>query len=175
MKAEQGGKTMKRFTWLSALSAVAVSLACVPFMRRASGGDDARHQSEREIRELEAQFSRAVVTGDRAFYERVLAPDFTHTSHSGVFKTRAQWLAEPRPSDRVDPKAAAARYEAFDVDDLAVRIYGDTAVVTGRTTPRGRTAKGEAMTSQYRFIRIWVKQQAKWQVVAFEGTRIAQP
>ena len=38
----------------------------------------------------------AVVEGDRAFFERVLADDFTHTSHTGVFKTRAEWLAEDK-------------------------------------------------------------------------------
>jgi len=64
-----------------------------------------------------------------------------------VFKTRAQWLAEAKASDRARDKAAATRYEAMEVDDLAVRVYGDTAVATGRTTPRGQTAKGQPMIS----------------------------
>ena len=130
---------------------------------------------EREIRDLEAQFARAVVAGDRAFYDRVLADDFTHTSHTGVFKTRAEWMAEARSGDRGDPPVGRTRYDAYDVDDLAVRSYGDTAVVTGRTSPRGVTAKGEPIGGRYSYIHVWVRRQGRWQAVAFEGTRIAQP
>jgi hypothetical protein len=166
---------MKRAILLSISGLVAVLLASGQPARPADGEDGGERGAEREVRELEDQLARAVVRGDRAFFERVLADDFTHTSHSGVFKTRAQWLAEPRPGDRTDAKPATTHYDAMDVDDLAVRIYGDTAVVTGRTTPRGTTAKGQPMTGQYRFLRVWVKQQGRWRAVAFQGTRIAQP
>ena len=132
--------------------------------------------AEREIRELEAQLSRAVVAGDRGLFDRVLAGDFTHTSHSGQFKTRAEWMAEDKVDSRQGtPPAGKATYEAFDVDDLAVRIYGETAVVTGRSTPKGRNAKGEPMRGQYRFLRVWVQRDGRWQAVAFHGTRIAEP
>jgi ketosteroid isomerase-like protein len=132
--------------------------------------------AEREVRELEAQLSRAVVKGDRGIFDRVLASDFTHTSHSGKFKTRAEWMAEDKVDSRQGkPQAGKTTYEAFDVDDLAVRIYGETAVVTGRSTPKGRTAKGEPIRGQYRFLRVWVKRDGRWQAVAFQGTRIPEP
>ena len=132
-------------------------------------------EAQREIRELEAQFARAVVEGDRAFYDRVLADDFTHTSHSGMFKTRADFMAENKFGTKDDSASGRTRYDAYDVDDLAIRIYGDTAVVTGRTSPRGRTALGQLISGQYRYLRVWVKRQGRWQAVAFEGTRVAQP
>src|SRR4051812_19284064 len=116
-------------------------------------GQDTR--AEREIRELEAQLNRAVVEGDRAFFERVLAADFTHTSHAGKFKTRAEWMAENKfASPKEAPKSGKTSYIVFDVDDLAVRTYGETAVVTGRSTPKGRNAKGEPIRGQYRFLRV---------------------
>jgi ketosteroid isomerase-like protein len=140
-----------------------------------AAGDSPGSRAEREIRELEAQFARAVVEGDRAFYERVLAADFTHTSHSGVFKTRAVFMAENKFSDQGDPKAGRTHYDTYDVDDVAIRIYGDTAVVTGRTSPKGRTALGQPIGGRYRYLRVWVRVGAQWQCVAFEGTRIAEP
>jgi ketosteroid isomerase-like protein len=153
---------------------ILVAAAClVPAVLAADGPPVA--QEDREIRELETQFARAVVAGDRAFYERVLAPDFTHTSHAGVFKTRDQFLAENKFATKDESQAGRTRYDAYDVDDLAIRIYGDTAVVTGRTTPRGHTALGQPITGQYRYLRVWVKRDGQWQAVAFEGTRIAQP
>lgn len=99
--------------------------------------------AEREIRGLEAQLARAVVRPNRALYDRFLADDFTRTIHSGVIKTKAEWMAEDRFGDKAAPRPGRTSYEAFDVDDLSVRIYRDTAVVTGRSTPRGRDAKGE--------------------------------
>jgi hypothetical protein len=138
--------------------------------------DDRTAVGAREVRELEIQLNRAVVEGDRAFFERTLAPDFTHTSHSGKFKTRAEWMAENKFANPKDePKTGKTAYVRFEVDDIAVRIYGDTAVVTGRSTPKGTNAKGEPIRGQYRFLRVWVKQHSQWQVVGFEGTRIAEP
>jgi ketosteroid isomerase-like protein len=141
--------------------------------RTLTRGEDDSAAAEREIRALEAQLAGAVVHPDRAFYERVLADDFTHTSHSGVFKTRAEWLAEGKFGKEAEPRAGRTIYDAFDVDDLAVRVYGDTAVVTGRSTPRGTDAKGQPIRGKYRFQRVWVKRQGRWRAAAFQGTRIA--
>jgi hypothetical protein len=142
----------------------------------ASAEEDRSTYAEREVRELESQLGRAVVEGDRAFFERVLAAEFTHTSHTGKFKTRAEWMAENKfAGTNEQPKSGKTSYAVFDVDDLAVRAFGETAVVTGRSTPKGRNAKGEPISGQYRFLRVWVKRQGQWQVVAFQGTRIAQP
>ena len=151
-----------------------VAMACLAAAALAASGPP-EADAGREIRELEALFGRAVVEGDHAFFERVLADDFTHTSHTGVFKTRAEWLAEDKSGGRGDVQGGRTRYEAYDVDDLAVRIYGDTAVVTGRTSPRGRNARGQPIVGQYRFLRVWVKRRGSWQVVAFQGTRVASP
>jgi len=162
---------MKRSILFGSLGLAVVLLVSGRPTRPSAGEDGGGRSAERDVRELEDQLVRAAIRGDRAFFERILADDFTHTSHSGVFKTRAQWLAEDKAGDR---EAAGARYEAIEVDDLAVRIYGDAAVVTGRTTPRGRNAKGEPITGQYRFLRVWARRQGQWQAVAFEGTRIAR-
>ncbi len=161
---------MWRFIVIMVAGIAAVSLAS------GKSDDDRTMCAEREVRELEAQLNRAVVDRDRAFFERALAADFTHTSHSGKFKTRAEWMAENKfANSKEESKAGKTAYVTFDVDDVAVRIYGDTAVVTGRSTPKGRNAKGEPIRGQYRFLRVWVKRQRRWQVVAFEGTRIAEP
>jgi YD repeat-containing protein len=116
-----------------------------------------------------------VVEGDRAFFERVLADDFTHTTHTGVFTTRAEWLAEDKSGARRDAQGGHTRYDAYDVDDLTLRIYGDTAVVTCRTSPRGRNARRQPIVGQYLFLRVRVKRRGCWQAVAFQGTRVASP
>jgi ketosteroid isomerase-like protein len=160
---------MRRFILVLAAGIAAVSVGS------GKSEEDRNTRAEREIRELETQLSRAVVQGDRAFFERVLAADFTHTSHTGKFKTRAEWMAENKFASSEERKSGKTSYIVFDVDDLAVRTYGEMAVVTGRSTPKGRNSKGEPIRGQYRFLRVWVKRQGQWQVVAFQGTRIAEP
>jgi ketosteroid isomerase-like protein len=121
--------------------------------------------AEQQIRDLEAQINAAVVTGDLHVFERLLADDFTHTNQSGIFRTKAQWLANHKPGQ--------SPYDAYDVDDLRIRVYGDTAVVTARTTPRGRGSKAKPITGRYRYLRVWAKRDGQWRAVAFQGTRIA--
>jgi ketosteroid isomerase-like protein len=165
---------MTRFALAAALILTAASLAQVRPDDQGGGiAETDASGAEREIRGLEAQLARAVVHPDRDLYDRLLADDFTHTSHSGAFKTRAEWMAEDKFGDKAAPRPGRTTYESFDVDDLAVRVYGDTAVVTGRSTPRGTDARGQPIRGRYRFQRVWVKRHGRWQAVAFQGTRIA--
>ena len=122
--------------------------------------------AEQQIRDLERQINAAVVSGGLHVFERLLADDFTHTNQSGIFRTKAQWLANHKPGQ--------SPYVAYDVDDMNIRVYGDTAVVTVRTTPKGRDSKGNSITGQYRYLRVWARWDGQWRAVAFQGTRIAQ-
>jgi ketosteroid isomerase-like protein len=121
-------------------------------------------EAEQQIRDLEGRINAAVVSGDLHVFEQLLADDFTHTNQSGVFRTKAQWLANHKPGQ--------SPYVAYDVDELKIRVYGDTAVVTARTTPRGQDSRGKPITGQYRYLRVWAKRDGKWRAVAFQGTRI---
>jgi uncharacterized protein (TIGR02246 family) len=121
--------------------------------------------AEQEIRDLEERINAAVVSGDLHVFEQLLADDFTHTNQSGIHRTRAQWLANHKPGQ--------SPYTRYDVDDLKIRVYGDTAVVTARTTPKGQDSKGAPITGQYRYLRVWAKRDGKWRAVAFQGTRIS--
>src|SRR5262249_42453370 len=79
---------------------------------------------EKSVQELEERFKAAIVEGDIATFERLCADEFTHTSHDGNFRTRAEWF-----KGRVQGRSS---YVSYDVDELQIRIYGETAVVTGR-------------------------------------------
>jgi ketosteroid isomerase-like protein len=130
-----------------------------------SAGDDSPSPpAEREIRELESQFEQAIVKGDLKFFEKVLATDFTHTTQSGVFRNREEWLA--------NHKAGQSNYDALNTDQAVIRLYGDTAIVTARIAPQGRDSRGKPIEGHYRYLRVWAKEEGKWRVVAFQSTRI---
>ena len=131
-----------------------------------TAGDDSPSQTaEREIRELETQFEQAVVKGDLKFFEKVLAKEFTHTTQSGVFRNREEWLS--------NHKSGQSNYDALNTDQAAIRFYGDTAIVTARIAPQGRDSRGKPIEGQYRYLRVWAKEEGTWRVVAFQSTRIA--
>jgi ketosteroid isomerase-like protein len=58
-------------------------------------------------------------------------------------------------------------------DDIQVRIYGNVAVVTARGTARGRY-KGQDASGQFRYIRVWIKREGRWQAIAAQSTMIEQ-
>lgn len=133
----------------------------VPLLAPAEQPEDA---DATVIHELETQLSAAVVKADAVFFDGILAEDFTHSSHAGRFRDKKQWMA--------DLRREGAKYTSFKTEDAAVRLYGDTAIVTGRSLPNGTNSRGQAITGQYRYLRVWARRGGRWQAVAFQGTRI---
>ncbi len=142
----------------------AVAIASAAAMAYAGSADEA---AIREVRELEERCRQAVLAADRAFFEQILADDFIHTSHAGHVSTKPEWLAGLKPGSSI--------YSSYNVDDQRIGCYADTAVVTGRTTPQGTNANGEPITGQFRYLRVWVRRDGRWQAVAFQGTRVVAP
>ena len=61
------------------------------------------------------------------------------------------------------------RYEAINVSDMVVRVYGETAVVTARADVKGHQL-GEDFSGPYRYTRIWVRRSGHWQTVSYQAT-----
>ena len=58
------------------------------------------------------------------------------------------------------------------VDHLAVRLYGDTAIVTGRTKATANGATPQTVT--LRFTDVFVRRNGRWVVVASHATRLPE-
>ena len=115
---------------------------------------------------LENQIAQAVVQGDTAFMDRVWDDDFFYTGVRGEVKTKKDVLAELRSGD--------LKFELMQFDEFQVRVYGETAMATGRATRKGRGPSGE-ITGRFHYTRLYVKRQGQWRLVAFKGTPIARP
>ncbi len=119
---------------------------------------------ENEIRRLESEIGRAIVQRDTAFVERVWAEEFVYTGVRGEVKSKDDLIREL--------EAGELRFETMKFDDVQVRLFHETAVVTGRATTVGRSAQGE-IRGQFRYTRVYVKRLSDWQLVAFQGTPLA--
>ncbi len=63
------------------------------------------------------------------------------------------------------------RYESRQISDLKVRIYQNTAIVTGRSIQKGME-NGKDYSGDYRFTRVYVKQEGRWLTAALQTTLI---
>jgi hypothetical protein len=116
-----------------------------------------------DFAQIEQQLARAWVEGDRATIDRIIAADWTTTAVTGQFLTRAEVMADMF-RDGTKPIAAMT------IDDVRVRLLGDVAVVTGRTTAR---ASGVETSIVLRFTDVFALRDGLWQIVASQGTTIA--
>ena len=83
----------------------------------------------REIVDMERQAKEATLRRDVDFTQRTLAEDYVAVTPLGTVTTKQDAVSAR--------KSGQLRYEAMNVTDMVVRIYGDTAVVTARADVRG--------------------------------------
>ena len=117
---------------------------------------------EQQIKTLTDQLAQAYINGDTSFWEKYLADDYMGVYASGQAYTK---------SESVQP--GALKYESFDVREMKIRVYGNTAVVNQLTSATGTVRKdGKPFSGLYRTTRVWVKQNGNWRLVAFQSTQV---
>ena len=120
---------------------------------------------EQEIKKLELEWFDSYVRGDRAAFDLIVADDVVMTYANGKVGNKSEAIAEI--------KAPADASYSLTSDDVQVRVYGDTAIVTGRVTEKG-TFNGRSLNSQSRYTDVWVRRNGRWQVVSAQSTRLPQ-
>lgn len=124
-----------------------------------------RASAENEIKRLEELRNQAVLHGDVAALDRMTSDDYTFITLKGEMRTKSDILN--------GFKSGSFHYESRQISDLNVRIYGNTAVVTGRSVQKGME-NGKDYSGDYRFTRVYVKQKDRWLTVALQTTLIRQ-
>jgi len=117
---------------------------------------------ESEIRKLEARRFRALTEADVPALERLLSDDLIYTHASGWRQTKAEFLASIRSGELL--------YHSFASDDVNVRGYGNVVVATGRAAKV--RAKGQELNVSLLYLEAYVKQDGRWQLVAWQSTRL---
>ncbi|MCA1566047.1 MAG: nuclear transport factor 2 family protein [Acidobacteria bacterium] len=120
---------------------------------------------EQELKNLERQWEEALTRRDGTALDRLMAEDYVLTTVRGEVVNKARVLEEIK-SANVTAKVQNT--------DTAVRLYGDAAVVTGLVLISGRFNEQDVST-QSRYMKVYVKRRGRWQVVAAQATLVAQP
>lgn len=104
-------------------------------------------------------WDKAIVRKDRGAIEANMAEDFRQIDSRGNVETKASFVADlVAPDLRIDP---------YDVEDFEVRLYGDVALLSGRTRMTGQY-QGKPFSAHYRYIDIYVQRSGQWKIVSVQ-------
>src|SRR6476646_10247759 len=118
------------------------------------------------LKQLDQERIQAQIGADAAALDRLYAEDFIGIGPSGAVRTQAQVIA--------DFTSGSLRFQSITTDYVRWRVYGNTAVETGRSTMIGQDG-GKAVPRDNRFTRVWVERQGRWQLVANHYSLLVAP
>lgn len=112
---------------------------------------------------IEHRLMAAWAAGDPSFHEKTLADDWSVIDATGRVMSKTQMLAEAFSVDGQITKGT--------IDQVDVRLFGDWAVVTGRTRAAGQNG-GVDFDVALRFTDVFACRNGNWLVVASQATLI---
>jgi len=110
-------------------------------------------------------WDKAIVAKHAAAVAANVAPDFAQIESGGAVIGRDEFV-----KDLLDP---ALRIDPYKVEDFGVRVYGDTALLTGRIRMTG-ASEGKPFAAHFRYIDVYVKRDGVWKVVSIQITRMRE-
>jgi ketosteroid isomerase-like protein len=119
-----------------------------------------------DLLRIEREIGRANLDCDYKYFDRVEADDFIFTDAAGGVTNKKQDMAGEKECHKTDG--------TYDVDEAEVRLYGNTAVVTGRVTTT-RKKEDKAVVRHSHFTDVFVWRDGRWQLVAGHSSRIPEP
>jgi len=122
--------------------------------------------AETELAGIEKQRFAAMLAADVAALDRLLSPDLTYTHSSARVETKQEYIEAI--------KTGASKYKVIEPEDIRVRVYGSTAVLTGFCRFEV-TSGGQELKLRVRFTDVYVKNDGAWRMVAWQSTRIPEP
>lgn len=94
-----------------------------------------------------------------------MAQDFRQIDGYGNVETRTSFVNGLMAADLV--------IHPYTVEEFDVRLYGEVALLSGRTRMTG-TSGGRPFTSHYRYIDIYVRRAGEWKIVSVQISRLPQ-
>lgn len=114
-----------------------------------------------ELTKIKQQWSDAEKNRDIPYLDKLWADDAVFGTSLGTVVNKQQLIELIKGTDRT--------IDELKSDDIQVRVFGNTAIMTDHTTMRG-VYKGAPFGGEYRYVRIFVKQGGKWRVELVQAT-----
>ena len=142
-----------------------VAAMIVPGFAQGAMRADADSPEQAEVNKAEIDMAQMIVHGEWDQYAGRLMDDYELSDRNGVTQSKVATMAAFRD----------AKEKILDLapEELSVRVYGDTAIVTGHFTMVQRR-NGRVDTFFSRETHVYLKRGGKWLLAASQATSVAK-
>jgi hypothetical protein len=121
----------------------------------------------RQLTQIVRDFLADVPKGNRTTFDNFFADDVIYTRSTGVTVDKSEILKN------IDVRAATQPGATYEADGFTIHAYGDSAVVNFRLVMHNMV-DGKPVTVYFRNTGSFLKRHGKWQVVAWQSTRVPE-
>lgn len=130
-------------------------LLCVPLLTA----------NEADVTAMEKKWAAALLAKDTAALGKIYSDDLVYTHSSAQVDSKEVFLKNVGSGN--------SRYEAMDLKEIKVRMFGNTAVVHTLAHIRNvNTVTKNVTDGDLRLLHIYVKKGKDWQMVAHQSVRV---
>jgi ketosteroid isomerase-like protein len=158
---------MRRFAAIFVATLASLLPVSQPLLSQA-----ANSTTERELTAMLTQFLNDAGTNNPAGFDRFFADDLIYTRSAGATTTKADIMRSLNSPRAENASAAPASKSTFSAEDITIHPYGDTAVVAFRLVGRTEHPDGKVEIANYRNTGTFLRRNGKWQVVAWQSTKM---
>jgi ketosteroid isomerase-like protein len=116
------------------------------------------------ILDLEQRLTAALLSRDEAAFGSLLAEDLVHIGFEGQIVGKTEYMSFF--------KTGSWRYSRYSPSDLTVKLFQDTALVTGKVD-RSIVVNERETTGAFAFTHVWVRSGDGWRLSSSHVTTIA--
>ncbi len=136
------------------LTMILAAVVCLLIINQTTEQGRAKHQSkdgEAQVMKVDEEFRVAKLKNDTTTLDRILVDSFYETNQNGNSRNKVQFVE----------LFTQFKIASLTTDESQVRVTGDTGVVTG-----SQTETNECGVDRMRFMRVYVKGNRGWQLLA---------
>jgi ketosteroid isomerase-like protein len=119
-------------------------------------------ESEQQLRQMNDEWVKALVRADGVTLDRIMADDFLF-AYPMEGDDKAQFIGDVVSGD--------VRVEFLARENLSVRIWGATAVLTGKDSAKW-SYRGRDFSGHYKIVHVYSFRDDRWQLVSVQACPI---
>lgn len=124
---------------------------------------DTASKAEQDVMAAMNSWKQAMLNRDAAALDKLYHPDLTYSHSNGRTENKTEAIEAATKGTNLT--------EAIEMSEMAVRVYGTTALVKGKVDIRTNNGSG-VQSLRLSVLHVWLQTPRGWQLVARQSTRL---